>query len=627
MMRHHPLIGLGFSSAKYDYPFYQALFYESHPNFPARPTPNHTERLHNDYLQWMAETGAVGTVLLLWFLLAFGKTILLWLKSAKSRPASRWFGGSCLLAACTVPFLDACFSFPAHIAPIAAYFPGLLMLWFAHSSRNNRPVHKEVPISNNRMETSGWALPVRCCLAAIVWAVLALPFGMSAEKAPWIARTEVWSPLTAQVYGRYWHGRMTAVREEFGNLLDDLAKRLRAGQPVSRNEIRFLLDANREIRDQYAEYPPFLPFAGDALYNAGSALETIHVFYQNAGPSLGRAVRGYGSGSPEANRLREGIAGSAKLLPAAEDLFTRSLRNYRYHDLYRRIGRVQLELARRSNLPSPEMSKTLVRSGRWALQTARRIYHTDETLMAEIQVALGEGDTPAAGDLIGKLVEIAPSYLRHQVLPELAKSGVRDDARTGRKSLDPWSREFYRLLLPNLRKEHADILGVVYTILDGAAPRDLLEAYAEAGLNIQEPYYRLFVDFRLLGRKSKFEDLSDELEDYDRYLEEEEGFGPDQRVFYLSELQTFSPPGTAPPKWTESVQGLFHFADRDLPQVVGHRMLAQAAWERGDMLGCWRENLRAHARSNLTNSPFVYDRRANAMDNAFLGMGWPLFPP
>lgn len=627
MMRHHPLIGLGFSSAKYDYPFYQALFYEYHPNFPARPTPNHTERLHNDYLQWMAETGAIGTVLLLWLILVFGKTILLWLKTARSRLPGRWFSESCLVVACIAPFLDACFSFTAHIAPIAVYFPGLLMLWFAHCfCRENSPGGEDRSVLKGEETHSLVALPIRCVLAAALWAVVAMPFGMSQEKAPWIARTEVWSPITAQVYGRYFQGRMASVREEFGQLIEDVAKRLRDGFPVSRDQVGFVLEANREIRDQYTEYPPFIPFAGDALYNAGSALETIHVFYQTAGTPLSRLVRSYGPNSPEANRLREELTESARLLPAAEDLFTRSLRNYRYHDLYRRMGRVQLELARRPNLPSPELRKSLVRSGRWALETSRRIYHTDETLMAEIQVALNEGDRAAAEVLVGKLLEIAPSFLRHEVLPGLAKSGVRVDTQTSRKSLDPFAQEFFRLLLPHLTKDHADIHGVILTILDRTAPRELIEAYAEAGRTIQDPYYRLFVDFRLLRDPSKFEDLSEELSDYQRFLNEE-GFGPDHRVFYLSELQTFSPEGTAPPEWTEATQDLFEIADGDLPQVVGHRMLAQAAWENGDTLGLWREHLRAHARTNLSNLPFVYDRRANAMDHAFLGIGWPVFPP
>ncbi|MCL2009315.1 MAG: O-antigen ligase family protein [Synergistaceae bacterium] len=112
MIKTAPLLGVGLGNYKWNYMDAMAAATETY-NLP----PRYTHWAHNEYIQWIAETGAVGGILFFSFLLY---CIFLCLKgikkeeNAEKKPLLVWS-----LAALAVLMADSCFSRPMHHADTA----------------------------------------------------------------------------------------------------------------------------------------------------------------------------------------------------------------------------------------------------------------------------------------------------------------------------------------------------------------------------------------------------------------------------------------------------------------------------------------------------------------------------
>ena len=618
MMRHHPLLGLGFSSAKYDYPFYQAVFFEAHPDFPSGPTSNHTERLHNDYLQWFAECGAVGMLLLLWCLLVFGKTILNWLCVARRVSAGAWFAQSATLVACMAVLMDACFSFPAHIAPIAIYLPGLMMLWFGQ-------VFRPAPSRRSPRFATPISLPFRALLAAAAWAVLILPLGADREKQPWLTRSGLWVPVDSQVRGRYWQGRMAAARGEFEDFVVDAAERFSSPGIPPADEIGFTLNTIRKVRERFLEYPPIIPFAGEAIFAAGRCFDTLHQLYTSpgVGPVLAEAARRYKGDRELLDLIRQERSQVSEFLDRAEDFFEQSLRNYRYHALFRRLGLVRLKMVGGQN--RPELSRPeLIGLARKDLETARRIFFSDDGLFLELDIAMRVNDTTSASLLVDELLERAPGFLLDKGIETIAEKGIRRDPNTGRKILDETIQDFFRLLLPRLDDRHADLFRGVVTLLDGGNADALARDYALRGKHFLPLQDTTFLDYRMLDQRASLADIREEIEEFQSSEAGKSAMSPEQRILYLSDLQRFSLPETDMTQWREEVEALREYRDWIFPIAVGWNCVAQESFQECEFLTATRDLLRADGLTSLSNQERVADRRSVTLRSGLWGIGFPM---
>ena len=101
MVQDHPLFGVGLGNWAVHYPQYDG---GDRITFEAAP-----ERPHNDLLSVLSETGLVGLVCYLWFLLVLFKTAQSHLKT--SDPLIRWIASACLIGL-TAIFVHSLFSFP-----------------------------------------------------------------------------------------------------------------------------------------------------------------------------------------------------------------------------------------------------------------------------------------------------------------------------------------------------------------------------------------------------------------------------------------------------------------------------------------------------------------------------------
>ena len=101
MVQGHPLFGVGLGNWAVHYPQYDG---GDRITFGAAP-----ERPHNDLLSVLSETGLVGLVCYLWFLLVLFKTAQSHLKT--SDPLIRWIASACLIGL-TAIVVHSLFSFP-----------------------------------------------------------------------------------------------------------------------------------------------------------------------------------------------------------------------------------------------------------------------------------------------------------------------------------------------------------------------------------------------------------------------------------------------------------------------------------------------------------------------------------
>lgn len=117
MIRTAPILGVGLGNYKWNYMDAMASYRDK-----AQLSPRYTYWAHNEYLQWLAETGAVGTVILLGILLC---ALRLCLKRGQDDPfiVRPW-----VLASLTALMVDSCFSRPFHHADTAFMLPFALAL-------------------------------------------------------------------------------------------------------------------------------------------------------------------------------------------------------------------------------------------------------------------------------------------------------------------------------------------------------------------------------------------------------------------------------------------------------------------------------------------------------------------
>jgi O-antigen ligase len=113
MFAQKPLLGWGLGAFPYVYPEFRSFY-----------TDYLINQAHNDYLQVAVETGAVGTLAMLWFIVALYRRALGRLGRPRSR-ASSDFGGTARLAAltgCTGLLVHSLVDFNLHIPANAAMF-------------------------------------------------------------------------------------------------------------------------------------------------------------------------------------------------------------------------------------------------------------------------------------------------------------------------------------------------------------------------------------------------------------------------------------------------------------------------------------------------------------------------
>jgi len=76
MIGDHPMTGVGIGNYGSAHPLYQGRLYEIRDTPHDRPTVGIVPQVHNEYYQWLAETGVLGSLALLWLLFAFFKSVL-----------------------------------------------------------------------------------------------------------------------------------------------------------------------------------------------------------------------------------------------------------------------------------------------------------------------------------------------------------------------------------------------------------------------------------------------------------------------------------------------------------------------------------------------------------------------
>ena len=430
-------------------------------------------------------------------------------------------------------------------------------------------------------------------------------------------------PIAAQVDGRYWSGRMAAVREEFGDTLEGFANRLASGEPTSPQQIERIVRDNRMVRELFLRYPPTIPFAGDTLLGAADCFNRLNLFYTRVRGELMKAALETGRDSPLARLIRDEYQEVMDFLPKAEELYQQSLKNYKYHGLYWRLGQVQLELSKRPNLPAP-IRDDLIRSGRWALRAANRIVSDPEQLFIELTIAIEVGDSTGAEELMGRLVRAAPDYVARVVFPKLYRTGMKRDSLTGRKLLDPHTRTFFSLLLPYLNASNASLYLAAMTLLDGGNAPDLVREYCQAGRAFLSPIDANFIVFRALEERESLGDLADEMAQYRALITRPSPPSPDRRFVYLSDLQRFAPASADLVEWEREIEALRAYPDHPLAVVGGWHALAQKSLAEGDALGAWRNLLQAQSKTTVSNYGNVAGRRAGTLEAALWGVGWPL---
>ncbi|MCA9417945.1 MAG: O-antigen ligase family protein, partial [Candidatus Omnitrophica bacterium] len=511
MMADHPLFGTGFSTAKFEYPKYQALFFEKYPDFPAGPTPKHSARLHNDYLQWGVECGAVGLTLLLWAVFVFFKTGWVWMVRANGLSPGARFQQSCFFVALFVVLMDAFFSFPAHIAPIAIFIPGLLMLWI---SQVESPVEEE--ISERKLAPNQ-----RAIAAALIWTLLAVPVGFGrARPAGYVAQTGVFVPLLAQFVGRTHEGELEALSGDIKSEFERMRRQLSAGTLKSLADLNNFLDLIDVIEAKYEKVEEIIPFAGQGMFYAGDFEMRTHVFLTDYGREIkGTVDRLSKTSTPnEAKEIKERLVKVYKdldeHLPRAERYYQDSLESYRWHGLYWTLGLVQWELSMRGGA-----SSKLVDSARESLETGRRIFPNEDRFFLELDIALRVGDASEAVGLATELMRRNPGLLIDQVFPKIAERSVRRDRITGQMRLDPAMGEFFKILLPQLGSDRMDVLLYALTILDYGNSEDLAKAYATKAKENLSPLESVFIDYRVLKDRKDLEDLSEQLQIYREAIE------------------------------------------------------------------------------------------------------------
>ncbi len=617
MMKHHPLLGVGFSAAKIDYPFYQASFFEYFPDFPAGPTMRHTEGMHNDYLQWAVECGAVGTVILVWLLMVLAKVTQAWLRGIKLKPPLIRFAESATLIACLALMMDAMFSFPAHIAPLAVCAPGMAMLWFGciygkrtQSTPDSSFIKKLSPF---------WA---KIAVAAAVWAVIALPLASGKDHIPFLCRTGLWSPLTAQVIGNAWHTRLMGSRNVLKNQFNNLQGQIQTGSLVDPKELSTTLESIRHYQARCQQVANLIPFSGDVLYDITCGL--YDDAYQFLSATRAKVMDRLTEMGPAQESIQREYQRSGEILTQAESLYRQSLRNYHYHSLYWHLGALELARAKMPGIDEAAR-QDLIESGLENLATARRIFKSDETLLKEIQANLLAGKEEGAGEKVPRLLSFNPMVISRSVIHEETKRMVARNKETGNLSLDPTTSRFFEVLLPHLGSTHASLLREIIPLLERGGEAGLAKQYLEKETEVlRYPLGSPFWRFRIQERPQTAEDLSRFMEEYHVKVKEMPKLSFISRALFLSDLQRFAPVGMDMSEWREAVLDLKRSAPGKQVGILSLHMLAQEALSRGGIQETWRYGLEAQAETSVANHDSVTSRRPGVIEAALWGLTWPL---
>lgn len=615
MMKHHPVLGLGFTSAKIDYPFYQATFFEYHPDFPAGPTVNHTEGMHNDYLQWAVECGAVGMVLLVWMLAVLTKITRTWLKQLKQKSPPERFSDSATVIACVALLMDAMFSFPAHIAPLAVCVPGMAMLWFGCVYGKRTQSTGSSPLFRNPLPA--WA---RWGIAAAVWAIVALPLGSGKDHIPLLCRTGIWSPLTAQAVGNSWHTQLVGHRGGLQTQFNNLRGQIESGTLPDLKKLADTLERIRYFQIRCQQTANLIPYAGDAIYDITIGVYDSYQFMSVTRPTVLDHL-------DQATDVPESIVRNynrtGEVLTHAENLFRQCLQNYRYHSLYWYLGLIQLERAKAPGLPQ-ETRDSLVASGLDDLATGRRIFKTDERILAEIVANLLVGNEGGAGEMMPTLLTMNPGLIPNRVIPDARRKMQKNILETGAHRLDPSSVSFFRVLLPHLGPSQSWLIQDIAALLEQGGEIALTKEYlAKQSDFVIEPLGNPFWRFRIGEKMQTPGDFIERMKEYREKLSRMPRLPLTARAFYLSDLQRFAPEGTNFIGWRNAVYTLQQTQPGRLPGILGSHMLAQEALERGSYQAAWRWNLEAQTQTNLSNYPSVTGRRPGVVDASLWGITWP----
>ena len=146
MLRDHPVLGIGLGNFETVYPQYQSL-----------PTDLTVDYAHNDFVEAIAETGVIGTVLIVWALVIFFRLSFRnlgeRLREDSSLPGG-WIQVGAAVGCCGL-LVHSFFDFNLHIPANAAWFAVLAAMatttngFATKSSSSNRP-HPVVSIAAGR---------------------------------------------------------------------------------------------------------------------------------------------------------------------------------------------------------------------------------------------------------------------------------------------------------------------------------------------------------------------------------------------------------------------------------------------------------------------------------------------
>ncbi|OIN98478.1 hypothetical protein COY52_00260 [Candidatus Desantisbacteria bacterium CG_4_10_14_0_8_um_filter_48_22] len=118
MFKEHPVAGVGTGVFKLHYPFYQAKLRQADPLIPF--SSSQESRVHNEYLQALAETGVIGIAGFFWLAVCAIFYGVKYIAGAKE-PRQRIFLIG-LVSGASVVLLDSVFAFPFHLTSHATLF-------------------------------------------------------------------------------------------------------------------------------------------------------------------------------------------------------------------------------------------------------------------------------------------------------------------------------------------------------------------------------------------------------------------------------------------------------------------------------------------------------------------------
>ncbi len=170
MFRSHPLLGVGANNYEVAFPQARAQFADNHKNSPLTELNEQllTQYAHNEYVQILAELGAIGFLLFLLFCIALIVTFCRALRRAR-RPLLALGAGSGLLAFAVSSGASA-FSFRWLGSGLIFFFAAALVSHFASA---NRPQNIDAP-SRIRTTSTSFTFAFRILVCGLAFSVLML---------------------------------------------------------------------------------------------------------------------------------------------------------------------------------------------------------------------------------------------------------------------------------------------------------------------------------------------------------------------------------------------------------------------------------------------------------------------